>query len=78
MADQLALAPHQPHQKQGLVIEEHTAIMAADGQQVAEANALTTVELSQELTDEHGEHLYRLRDGRCILKNAVTTDPELW
>ncbi|WP_252904689.1 hypothetical protein [Secundilactobacillus silagei] len=60
------------------MIEDHTAIVDADNQQVAEVNALTTVDLSQELTDEHGEHLYQLRDGRYILKNAVTTDPELW
>ncbi|MFC6254962.1 C39 family peptidase [Secundilactobacillus hailunensis] len=78
MAGQLALAPHQPQQKQGLVIEDHTAIVDADNQQIAEVTALTTVDLSQELTDEHGEHLYQLRDGRYILKNAVTTDPELW
>lgn len=78
MAGRLDLAPHQPQQKSGCVTQDHTAIVAADGQPIAYVDALTGVTVSREVTDDQGAHFYQLASGRYILKNAVTLDPDLW
>lgn len=78
MAGRLELAPHQPKQHSGYVINNQTATLSANGSQEGRLEAGTMVEVTREFTDDHGEHWYQLSDGDFVLKNAVTLDPSLW
>ncbi|WP_203652086.1 C39 family peptidase [Secundilactobacillus yichangensis] len=78
MASRIELAPHQPEQRTGCVIQDQASILAADGIQVTHAGTLTAVKVTREVTDDRGEHFYQLDNGHYILKNAVTLDPDLW
>lgn len=78
MAGGLMLTQHKPWHTEGCVIEDGTAIVNANREKVDEANASTAVTVSQEYTDDQGEHLYQIGSDRYLLKNAVTLNPDLW
>lgn len=78
MASRLVLAPNQPKQKSGCIIQDQASIVAVDGTRVEQVAALTAVTVTREVTDDQGEHFYQLDTGHYVLKNAVTLDPDLW
>lgn len=78
MAGRLVLAAHQPEKTSGCVTANGTAVIDSRGKKVDQMSALTAVTVSQEVTDDHGEHFYQIQDDRYLLKNAVTLNPDLW